>query len=78
MGTALTFPLLASIAVPLPDEPVATCFETGCPTEIDLGPASRCGTASDGIPDEGCGQHFCPEHLWLEDVLTPQAQHCEA
>ncbi|MEV7123818.1 hypothetical protein [Kitasatospora griseola] len=76
MGPALT--LATAIEAALPDQPPATCSQKGCGTEIDPGPASRCGTAPDGLADDGCGQDFCPEHLWLEDVLTPQAQQCEA
>ncbi|WP_331727259.1 hypothetical protein OG871_39870 (plasmid) [Kitasatospora sp. NBC_00374] len=79
MGNTLTFTLPAVLAAALADDDQAgTCDQTGCDTEIDLGPASRCGTGPDGSAASGCGQHFCSRHLWLDgDHLTPQPQQCE-
>lgn len=39
----------------------AYCDHPGCEAEIDRGVASQCGFNS----DEGCGLHFCAEHLCL-------------
>ena len=40
----------------------AKCDEPNCPTIIDRGLAYRCGSIH---TDEGCGLHFCANHLFL-------------
>jgi hypothetical protein len=45
----------------------AYCDHPGCNTKIDRGLAHVCGGEPDG-GEEGCGLHFCDEHL----VFYPQ------
>ncbi|MET9396030.1 hypothetical protein [Kitasatospora sp. NPDC002965] len=75
--TALSAPAGATPAAQGPDvESMTTCGGTDCGTEIDPGPATQCGTSTrDGALD-GCGRHFCSDHLWLDGVLPPQPQNC--
>lgn len=39
----------------------AVCDQDGCDAVIDRGLAYRCGAIGE---DEGCGFHFCGEHLF--------------
>ncbi|MGV9267382.1 hypothetical protein ACWDRR_22275 [Kitasatospora sp. NPDC003701] len=73
--TALSAPVGAAPTAQGPDiESMTTCGD--CGTGIDPGPANQCGTSTrDGAVD-GCGRHFCSQHLWLDGVLTPQPQNC--
>ena len=41
----------------------ATCDHPGCKRKIDRGLAYVCGGEPYG-GDEGCGLHFCGNHLW--------------
>lgn len=42
----------------------ATCDHPGCNRKIDRGLAYACGGEPYG-GDEGCGLHFCGNHLWM-------------
>lgn len=45
----------------------ATCDHPGCNEKIDRGISHLCGFGGDG-GDEGCGLHFCGEHLAMRFV----------
>ncbi|MFD5610609.1 hypothetical protein [Kitasatospora sp. NPDC127060] len=82
MGSTLAFITLERAESALADQDpaadaVTICADGGCGAEIEPGPASRCGSTDDDSAVDGCGEHFCPEHLWLDGVVTPQPQHCE-
>jgi hypothetical protein len=45
----------------------ATCDEPDCDAKIDRGLSYVCGNMHDG-GEYGCGDYFCPAHLYMTEV----------
>lgn len=53
----------------------ATCDQDGCDKAIDRGLWYVCGGMHDG-GEQGCGQYFCGEHIYVSMGVGPDSQYC--